>query len=136
MNQEEKGIIKDIGCKGDRGYVAGKEDWVTRNLSDLEDSIHKNLINPDYYKATNLQVILQMMVLFPVVSVADFCRINAYKYQARAGLKGNAMIDHEKADWYLRLYAILRNYEDDDRDKAIRAVRYFLKEEEKNERTD
>ena len=60
-------------------------------------------INPDHYKHGEMQTIERMMTLFGPKKVKTFCEVNALKYLDRAGYKGNALIDHQKADWYLRL---------------------------------
>ena len=87
-------------------------------------------INPDHYKAGKLQTIEQMMIVFGPNKVASFCEVNAFKYHARAGLKGDAVMDHKKADWYMRLYDRLKVFGCMDSEKALEALREFLKEEE------
>lgn len=93
------------------------------SLNDLPDPI-----NPDHYKAGKMQIIEQMMVLFGVEQTANFCKLNAYKYQGRAGLKGEAVLDHKKADWYMRLYnqisGCTSNY------TGMKLLKEFLEEEE------
>lgn len=87
-------------------------------------------INPDHYKAGKLQTIEQMIIVFGPNKVASFCEVNAFKYHARAGLKGDAVLDHKKADWYMRLYDRLKVFGCMDSENALVALRDFLKEEE------
>lgn len=98
----------------------------------IPDKFYKplNPINPDHYKAGKLQTIEQMIIAFGPNKVARFCEVNSYKYHARAGLKGDAVLDHKKADWYMRLYERLSKYSSDQTAKALEEVRKFLKEEE------
>lgn len=87
-------------------------------------------LNPDHYKSGKLQVIEQMMIVFGPNKVANFCEVNAFKYHARAGLKGDASLDHKKADWYIRLYDRLKAFRGIDEEQALEALREFLREEE------
>lgn len=86
-------------------------------------------LNPDHYKVGKLQAIEQMIIVFGPNRVANFCEVNAFKYHARAGLKGNAVLDHKKADWYMRLYERLIKYSSDQTAEALDSVREFLREE-------
>lgn len=85
-------------------------------------------INPDHYKHGEMQTIERMMTLFGPKKVKTFCEVNALKYLDRAGYKGDALIDHQKADWYLRLANALG-----DADTVFLGMNFlkeFLKEEE------
>lgn len=68
-----------------------------------------------------------MMFLGPM-KVKAFCEVNVLKYLDRAGYKGNALIDHQKADWYLRLARKLGDAVTISSGMAI--LKKFLKEEE------
>ena len=117
----------------ENGYVK-KEDSV-ENPDHIEATKKsEDPVNPDHYKAGKLQTIEQMMIVFGPNKVAGFCEVNAFKYHARAGLKGDAVMDHKKADWYMRLYERLSKYSSGQTDKALEEVRKFLKEEEENDR--
>lgn len=114
-----------------------RKKWLEENIvSDHkradEIKAESDPINPDHYKTGKLQVIEQMMIIFGPPKVASFCEVNAYKYHARAGLKGDAATDHKKADWYMRLYERLEKFGVMDREKAMEALRDFLREEEQN----
>lgn len=85
-------------------------------------------INPSHYKNGEMQTIERMMTLFGPKKVKTFCEINALKYLDRAGYKGDALIDHQKADWYLRLANVLRYAETVP--LGLELLEMFLKEEE------
>lgn len=58
-------------------------------------------INPNHYKAHAMECIDEMIVVFGVKSVIEFCKINAWKYRYRADNKGQHDTDLEKSDWYI-----------------------------------
>lgn len=119
----------------EHGYVK-KEDSV-ENPDHIEvTKKSEDPINPDHYKAGKLQTIEQMMIVFGPNKVASFCEVNAFKYHARAGLKGDDVMDHKKADWYMRLYDRLKGFCRMDGENALVALRDFLKEEEKENAAD
>ena len=60
------------------------------------DAIH----HPKHYTQGSKEVIDMMVDIWGKESVAIYCEINAFKYRMRAGLKGNATEDIEKAKWY------------------------------------
>lgn len=57
-------------------------------------------VNPAYYNGR--EVAEQMIRLFGKTAYINFCRINAYKYRARAGKKAGNPIEQDiaKALWY------------------------------------
>ena len=57
--------------------------------------------HPEHYKHGSFETIEEMLLLFSKEEVIAFCKINAYKYKARAPFKGNMDEDLKKADWYL-----------------------------------
>lgn len=123
---EEKGYIKDEVADLKKIVVDPSKIGPTITVKDTTDK----QLNPDHYKVGKLQAIEQMMIVFGPSKVANFCEVNAFKYHARAGLKGDAVMDHKKADWYMRLYERLSKYSSGQTDKALEVLREFLKEEE------
>lgn len=113
------------------GYV--KKEETKSKLNEKVIKAESDPINPDHYKTGKLQVIEQMMIIFGPARVANFCEVNAYKYHARAGLKGDAAEDHKKADWYMRLYERLEKFGCTDGEKAMDALREFLEKEKEKE---
>ena len=61
----------------------------------------KAVNHPEHYKHGSFETIEEMLLLFSKEEVIAFCKINAYKYKARAPFKGNMDEDLKKADWYL-----------------------------------
>lgn len=57
-------------------------------------------VNPNHYKQGPLECIDVMRLIFGDVSVAEFCRINAFKYIWRHKEK-NGIEDLNKAEWYM-----------------------------------
>lgn len=120
---EENGYIKKVELENIAVYLYEIGPTIT-----VKDTTDKQL-NPDHYKVGKLQAIEQMMIVFGPSKVANFCEVNAFKYHARAGLKGDASLDHKKADWYMRLYDLLKVFGCMDGEKALKALREFLKED-------
>ncbi len=113
----------------EHGYVK-KEDSV-ENPDHIEATKKsEDPVNPDHYKVGKLQTIEQMLIMFGIDEVTAFCKLNAYKYQARAGLKGDAVMDHKKADWYMRLYKEIRYC--DNIASGLNRMKDFFKKEEEN----
>lgn len=64
-----------------------------------------NVNHPAHYaKEGRKECIVEMVEKYGEVPVYWFCMLNAYKYEYRAGLKGDAETDLQKAEWY-RNYA-------------------------------
>lgn len=61
-----------------------------------------NVDHPSHYNQHYFETIDEMVIMFGVDAVIEFCKINAWKYRTRAPYKGNEEADNEKADWYLR----------------------------------
>lgn len=57
---------------------------------------------PPHYKAHEMECIDEMVVVFGVSAVIDYCRCAAWKHRYRAPYKGKFEEDNEKADWYLK----------------------------------
>lgn len=65
----------------------------------------ENVDHPKHYvKEGHKECISEMVEKYGTVPVYWFCMLNAYKYEYRAGLKGDAETDLKKAKWY-RNYA-------------------------------
>lgn len=57
---------------------------------------------PNHYKHGDFETIDEMIIMFGVEAVISYCKINAWKYRARANYKGNFEQDMEKANTYLK----------------------------------
>lgn len=53
-----------------------------------------------YNRVGRKECIEEMIDLFGVDEVIIFCKLNAYKYDYRKGLKGDYEEDAKKAEWY------------------------------------
>lgn len=62
---------------------------------------------PHYCREGAIETIEEMEVLFGTEATFDFCRLNAWKYRARAQAK-NGEEDMKKSDWYIRKAAELK----------------------------
>lgn len=58
---------------------------------------------PEHYKVHGMECIEEMALIFGLEAVISFCKLNAWKYRYRAGSKGDAAKDHQKADRYLEM---------------------------------
>lgn len=76
---------------------------------DCNDTPLKDNVNhPEHYQG-KFECIDEMISLFGVEAVKDFCRCNAYKYRFRADRK-NGLEDIKKAEWYMtKLKELERN---------------------------
>lgn len=62
----------------------------------------ENVSNPEHYQHGLFETIDEMVIIFGVKATRDYCRINAWKYRARAPFKGQFETDMRKADWYMK----------------------------------
>lgn len=70
----------------------------------------KSAVNhPKHYQNEGgLETIDEMILLFGLEETMIFCKLNAWKYRARASKKGSEKEDLEKANWYILKYAELK----------------------------
>lgn len=66
----------------------------------------KSVVNhPKHYQNEGgLETIDEMILLFGLEETMIFCKLNAWKYRARASKKGSEKEDLEKANWYILKY--------------------------------
>lgn len=134
VNDDGNRKIMEEAWAENHGYIEGPYLPFCKNDESINIPIKPTdpaeQLNPDHYKAGKLQAIEQMIIVFGPNKVANFCEVNAFKYHSRAGLKGDAILDHKKADWYMRLYDRIKVLDRMDDEEALEALREFLKEEE------
>jgi len=71
--------------------------------------IINNVEHPKHYNREGaMECIDEMMLIFGVEAVKNFCLCNAWKYRYRAADK-NGEEDLKKSDWYLNKYKELSN---------------------------
>jgi hypothetical protein len=61
--------------------------------------------HPPHYKAGGIETIDFIAAKLGQAAFVEYCRGNAIKYLARAGLKGDPAQDARKAEWYARRMA-------------------------------
>lgn len=77
-------------------------------IEPVEDVVNE----PSHYKHGSFEVIDEMVIVFGIENTIQFCRMNAWKYRARAPFKGNMEQDMAKANCYLEMAADLEAIRD------------------------
>lgn len=72
----------------------------------LAEEVKENVKHPNHYKNGKHDCIEEMVALFGVEVVKDFCKCNIYKYRYRASNK-NGQEDLDKADFYMDILKML-----------------------------
>lgn len=68
----------------------------------------KDAVNhPEHYESGSYECIDEMVAVFGMSVVANFCLCNVWKYRYRA-LNKNGKEDMEKSDWYMCKYMVLK----------------------------
>lgn len=68
----------------------------------------KDMVNhPNHYTNRGIECIDEMIHVFGIQTVMDFCLCNVWKYRYRA-LAKNGKEDIEKSDWYMKKYLELK----------------------------
>lgn len=68
----------------------------------------KDAVNhPEHYESGSYECIDEMVAVFGMPVVANFCLCNVWKYRYRA-LNKNGKEDMEKSDWYMCKYMELK----------------------------
>lgn len=83
MNSEDIGLKEDVRAKFD------------------------SVNHPQHYCDSGMECIDEMIKVFGVKAVMDFCLLNVWKYRKRAVFKGGKE-DMEKSNWYLNKYLELK----------------------------
>lgn len=65
----------------------------------MAEKVNNNVNHPEHYSG-KYECINEMIELFGVEAVRDFCKCNCYKYRFRADRK-NHDEDIKKAEWYM-----------------------------------
>ena len=58
---------------------------------------------PNHYQHGTFEVIDEMLIVFGVEATLTFCKMNAWKYRARAPYKGTFQQDMDKANRYIEM---------------------------------
>lgn len=89
---------------GDKEVKEPVEEPVEKATHTVPSGLYDNVNHPQHYNHGSMECIDEMILIFGVEAVMDFCVCNAWKYRARAAYKGNPEEDMAKADWYLAKY--------------------------------
>lgn len=107
--------LKENTCYNSRGSYSDKKYYEDNYYTILEWSdymeVNKNeqVKHPAHYNRDGgMECIDEMILVFGIQETMSFCKLNAWKYRYRAGLKGSAEEDIAKSDWYLNKYKELK----------------------------
>ena len=74
---------------------------ITKNPPKVTSAyISSSVSHPSHYQRFGMECIDAMVKLFGKEEVKSFCKLNSFKYRWRAGNKGDAKEDIDKAEWY------------------------------------
>lgn len=97
-------------CEGTEvAWNAIKKFFDDHTLTTEDEVVDSSVDHPSHYNQSTMETIVEMELIFGIDAVMDFCKLNAWKYRARAAYKGNPEEDMAKADWYLAKYKELYN---------------------------
>lgn len=76
-------------------------------------SKYEKVNHPKHYNKYGIEVIDMMVRIFGKEATINFCRLAAFKYRMRMGLKPGETIaeEEEKEEWYLKKAEELENKE-------------------------
>lgn len=83
---------------------------ITQTDEQPEDELPEeqpDMVNRPPHYTHGMECIDEMIAIFGVASVMNFCICNAWKYRKRALYK-NGQEDMDKADWYIKKYMELK----------------------------
>ena len=91
-------------------------DSKAEEAEEFDKGVKDNIDHPGHYNREGaMETIDEMVLLFGPLEVMIFCKLNAWKYRARAICK-NGEEDLKKSDWYLKKYKELK---ENDESRAI-----------------
>lgn len=83
--------------------VVTSEVQATDNNANKNEVVEDVVREPQHYQHGIFEVIDEMIIVFGVEATMQFCRMNAWKYRARAPYKGKMEQDMDKANRYLEM---------------------------------
>lgn len=105
---------RNTGTIFDNGYDKGIDDCLClidefiKNGALDDISVFEVDHSSHYNRDGAMECINEMIEIFGLAAVIDFCKCNVWKYRYRAGFKGNGKQDLEKSDWYIRKFEELK----------------------------
>ena len=111
-------FLKESDLKKSGGYE--EDDMKIEELDSKKgwkkwEKDEKSAINhPEHYQNEGgLETIDEMILLFGLEETTIFCKLNAWKYRARATKKGSEKEDLDKANWYILKYKELKKRDEE-----------------------
>ena len=99
-----KDIIKELEQEKWEGYLENIKKETTQEISEIFETVN----HPKHYNRDGaMECIDEMILLYGIDAVIDFCLCNAHKYRYRASCK-NGEDDLKKSDWYINKYKELK----------------------------
>lgn len=116
-------------------FAIGPYNWASEEMKELQsalvdlalgrldaketdgDKVENDSVNhPSHYcQDGSMECIDEMVAVFGVRAVMNFCLCNVWKYRKRAMYK-NGKEDLEKSDWYMKKFVELKEREEDGRE--------------------
>lgn len=108
MNCVECDDVPDCDAPYYGSTLCAHKDEITEEVIKEMEAEYPDVVNePNHYKHGTFETIDEMVIVFGIEDTIKFCRMNAWKYRARAPFKGNTEQDMAKANCYLEMAAKL-----------------------------
>ena len=99
-NWQDKVLATFGGPRAGRSKVSEVQTMDNNANNNAEEDVVRE---PQHYQHGIFEVIDEMIIVFGVEATMQFCRMNAWKYRARAPYKGKMEQDMDKANRYLEM---------------------------------
>ena len=100
-NWQDEMLVTFGGPRAGRSKVS--EVQTMDNNTNKNEVVEDVVREPQHYQHGIFEVIDEMIIVFGVEATMQFCRMNAWKYRARAPYKGKMEQDMDKANRYLEM---------------------------------
>ena len=101
MNSWQDKMLRTFG--GPREGRINTSEVQTMDNTNGNGAVEDVVREPQHYQHGIFEVIDEMIIVFGVEATMQFCRMNAWKYRARAPYKGKMEQDMDKANRYLEM---------------------------------
>ena len=101
MNSWQDKMLRTFG--GPREGRSNTSEVQTMDNTNGNGAVEDVVREPQHYQHGIFEVIDEMIIVFGVEATMQFCRMNAWKYRARAPYKGKMEQDMDKANRYLEM---------------------------------
>lgn len=100
-NSWQDKMLRTFG--GPREGRSNTSEVQTMDNTNRNGAVEDVVREPQHYQHGIFEVIDEMIIVFGVEATMQFCRMNAWKYRARAPYKGKMEQDMDKANRYLEM---------------------------------